>query len=205
MNADEIIACSRCHCRHRAEDFGANRLGERWKTCVACRTPLVDPTGLTLKYPETFRRRRLGIAISVMTGSRDRIGRITNGLVFPSVGISQEGYADYLENLFQPGMTWFNHGTANIHTRAMWQVDHIKPIGVAGLTMAEYRARGHYTNTRPIWHDDHAAKSTIDRGDARTARAALAAADVAPPPVNAAPPTPLTDADVDAILLDALG
>ena len=37
MNADDIITCSRCHCRHRAEDFGMNRLGNRWKTCIACR------------------------------------------------------------------------------------------------------------------------------------------------------------------------
>ena len=37
MSANAIVACSRCHCRHRAEDFGANRLGERMKTCSACR------------------------------------------------------------------------------------------------------------------------------------------------------------------------
>ena len=37
MDTTDIITCSRCHCRHRAEDFGINRLGNRWKTCVACR------------------------------------------------------------------------------------------------------------------------------------------------------------------------
>jgi len=42
MNADEIIACSRCHCQHRAEDFGVNRLGKRWKTCVECRLRSID-------------------------------------------------------------------------------------------------------------------------------------------------------------------
>ena len=55
MDAAEIIACSRCHCRHRAEDFGANRLGERRKTCVACRLRGTERTELQRGYQAVYK------------------------------------------------------------------------------------------------------------------------------------------------------
>ena len=170
MNADKIIACSRCHCRHHAEDFGVNRLGERWKTCVDCRTPRTGAAGRELD-PGYFRSIRRRVVINSQSSARTRIRRRTGGAVTVSVGIDADQYADYIENLFQPGMTWFNFGSADVNSRERWQIDHLKPIGFSGLPQAEYHARAHYTNTRPIWHDDHATKSAADRADMRAAQA----------------------------------
>ncbi len=116
---------------------------------------------------------RRAVAYRSARGAIQRIRRATKGAVSIDIGISLDHYADYLESLFRPGMTWFNHGVANIHTREAWQIDHIKPVGVKGLSEEEYHARGHYTNTRPIWHDDHAAKTNIDRADMRLHAAAI--------------------------------
>ncbi len=130
MNAADIIACSRCHCRHHAEDFGVNRLGERWKTCVSCRNRPQRGRVLDLGYVRMIRRGVVGCSES---SASQRVRRNTDGIVSPSVGIPLDHYADFIENQFEPGMTWFNHGTANIYTRERWQIDHIKPIGSGSI------------------------------------------------------------------------
>ena len=36
-NNKDIFKCSKCKCRYFTKDFGLNRLGERYKTCISCR------------------------------------------------------------------------------------------------------------------------------------------------------------------------
>jgi hypothetical protein len=74
------------------------------------------------------------------------------------LGCSIQELVIYLENQFQPGMTWSNHG----NKPNMWQVDHIKPF-VSAKTEEELLQVVHYTNLRPIWWEDHVVKSATER------------------------------------------
>ena len=56
----------------------------------------------------------------------------------------------YIENLFQDGMTWDNHGE--------WHIDHIIPIS-SGTTEDEVVRLCHYTNLQPLWAKDNRLKS----------------------------------------------
>lgn len=61
-------------------------------------------------------------------------------------------FKDYLESLFQPGMTWENHGVG----AGKWNIDHIQPCASFDLTDPDqFAACWHYTNMRPLWAEDN--------------------------------------------------
>lgn len=100
------------------------------------------------------------------------------------LGCTAEELTAHLEAKFTPGISWDNYG-------ASWEMDHVLGIcepNAAGVypTDTEKRARLHFTNIQPLTVADHLVKTATAP---RVARA----------------PAALTDADVDAILLDVLG
>jgi len=56
----------------------------------------------------------------------------------------------HIEGEFKEGMTWENYGE--------WHIDHIKPLGVKGLTEEEIIERLEFTNTQPLWAFDNISK-----------------------------------------------
>lgn len=67
------------------------------------------------------------------------------------LGCTIEFYMTYLKERFSPGMTWEN--------RALWEIDHIKPVSRFDLTKPEdQHAAFHFTNTQPLWKPDNARK-----------------------------------------------
>lgn len=65
------------------------------------------------------------------------------------LGCSWQQAKEHLESLFQPGMTWGNHGE--------WHIDHIIPIATA--TTAEDVAKlCHISNLQPLWAVDNLLK-----------------------------------------------
>ena len=59
----------------------------------------------------------------------------------------------YLEERFQPGMTWDNYGSA-------WHIDHIRPLANYDLSDREVlKQLVHYTNLQPMWAIDNIKKS----------------------------------------------
>jgi hypothetical protein len=65
------------------------------------------------------------------------------------IGCSPAELAAHLESLFQPGMTWENHG--------LWHVDHRIPIS-SGKTELEIMQLNHYTNLQPLWASENLSK-----------------------------------------------
>jgi len=70
------------------------------------------------------------------------------------VGISLNELRLYLESLWQPGMSWGNHGQFG------WHIDHIVPLSSFNLTDVEQLKKAcHYTNLQPLWWQDNLKKS----------------------------------------------
>jgi hypothetical protein len=66
-----------------------------------------------------------------------------------TLGCSWKYFAQHISSQFLPGMSWAN--------RNQWQVDHIVPLAVA-QTKQDVLELSHYTNLRPLWEADNAAK-----------------------------------------------
>lgn len=67
------------------------------------------------------------------------------------LGCSFEEARLYIENKFQEGMSWHNHGE--------WHIDHIVPLASA-QTLQEAESLCHYTNLQPLWAKDNLAKGS---------------------------------------------
>ncbi len=68
-------------------------------------------------------------------------------------GISLDGLRAHLESLWQPGMTWENHGLKG------WHIDHILPCASFDLSDPEQQRKCfHYSNLQPLWAIDNIRK-----------------------------------------------
>lgn len=66
------------------------------------------------------------------------------------LGCSFEKFKEYLENRFEPGMSWENYSTKG------WHIDHIIPCYEFNLLdPQEQRLCFHYMNMRPLWAKDN--------------------------------------------------
>lgn len=66
------------------------------------------------------------------------------------LGYTPSQLREHIESLFEPGMTWENHGKGP----DKWHVDHIKPVSDFGpdATVAEVNA---LNNLRPLWEPEN--------------------------------------------------
>jgi hypothetical protein len=65
------------------------------------------------------------------------------------VGCTPEFLKEYLENKFQPNMSWENYGD--------WHIDHIIPLNESQNENDLYKLC-HYTNLQPLWAKDNLSK-----------------------------------------------
>ena len=67
-----------------------------------------------------------------------------------ALGCTPQELKEYLEEQFEPGMTWQNH------TRNGWHVDHICSLAMFNLSNPEeYSKACHYSNLRPRWASEN--------------------------------------------------
>jgi len=65
----------------------------------------------------------------------------------------------HLESLWEQGMSWENHSTRG------WHIDHIIPCAYFNLKdLEEQKKCFHYTNLRPLWHQENLSKSSVYEG-----------------------------------------
>lgn len=75
------------------------------------------------------------------------------GSAIRDLGCSIPELKIYLENKFQPGMSWENHSYRG------WHIDHIIPLILFDLEDREQLLRAvHYTNLQPLWGKDNLKK-----------------------------------------------
>jgi len=65
------------------------------------------------------------------------------------LGCSYDHFKQHLESLFEPWMTWDNHGLYNGADNYGWDIDHIIPISSASSEQDLIKL-SHYTNLRPL-------------------------------------------------------
>lgn len=75
------------------------------------------------------------------------------------LGCSITDFMRHLESLFQPEMSWENHGVQK-KGELKWQIDHIRPIASFDLTDPEQQKTCfHWSNCQPLWAVDNRNKS----------------------------------------------
>lgn len=75
------------------------------------------------------------------------------------LGCTVEEAKKHLESLWQPGMTWENHGKWIRDQPMTWHIDHIRPCASFDLSDPEQqRVCFHYTNLQPLWAIDNIIK-----------------------------------------------
>lgn len=96
-------------------------------------------------YLSCLLRSRLNMAVR---------GNQKSGSAVSDLGCTIAEFRAYIETLFQPGMTWDNHG------RFGWHFDHVIPLASFDLTDREQLLVAvHYTNLQPLWWEDNLSKS----------------------------------------------
>jgi hypothetical protein len=94
---------------------------------------------------------------SAILKSVKNVGVVKNQPTLEIIGLkSWDIFKEYIENQFEPNMTWDNHGIGKNNTT--WHIDHIKPISLA-TTLEEVKKLNHYTNLKPMWGSDNIRKS----------------------------------------------
>ena len=77
------------------------------------------------------------------------------GSAIRDLGCSISELRLYLENQFQPGMSWDNYGK--------WHIDHIIPLISFDLTDREqFKKACHFTNLQPLWAEENISKGGIE-------------------------------------------
>ena len=93
-------------------------------------------------------KKNLRARISNVLKKQHKVGSSVRDL-----GCSSLEFKDYLELLWQPGMSWDNYGLKG------WHIDHIKPLCKFDLTdRDQFKSAIHYTNLQPMWAHENWSK-----------------------------------------------
>lgn len=87
---------------------------------------------------------------SVVTNVFKRIKQNKTANTFELLGCTCEEAKAHIESLWQPGMTWENHG---LHG---WHIDHIRPV--SSFKEDELHLINHISNLQPLWAKDNLLK-----------------------------------------------
>ncbi len=83
------------------------------------------------------------------------------------IGTDIKALMNYIESLWQPGMSWDNYGSladGSKPTDQVWHIDHILPCASFNLLDPEEQKKCfHYTNLQPLWAKDNLNKGATWR------------------------------------------
>lgn len=106
------------------------------------------------------KRRKEDINFRISEALRSRIhmaikNSSKSGSAVADLGCSIEEFRQYIENKFEPGMTWENWG------HKTWHLDHNIPLAYFDLSDRDQFLKAcHYTNYKPMWAEENMKKSS---------------------------------------------
>jgi len=108
-----------------------------------------------------IKKRKIDIQFKLRQQLRCRLNRalkrnFKTGSAVKDLGCSIDKFKKYLENLFQPDMTWSNW------TQDGWHIHHKSPLAGFDLTdRNQFLQAVHYTNLQPMWAFENLSKGKI--------------------------------------------
>lgn len=86
-------------------------------------------------------------------------GHVKSARTMILLGCSYDQLISHIESLFQPGMTWENHGKYHTNGPMTWHIDHILPCAAFDLSKEEEQRKCfHWSNLQPLWAKDNMIK-----------------------------------------------
>ncbi len=172
---DNMKNCNICGISKRLIEFRINRRAKdgRQSKCILCAKEIdanfrqKNRDSLRIKYRKWNKRRvENGSWSKYMSeyNKRNRLaynlrkrlqkalkGNFKSGSAVEDLGCSISELKLYLENQFEPDMSWDNYGE--------WHIDHIHPLSGFDLSDPEQiRKACHYMNLQPLWARDNQSK-----------------------------------------------
>jgi len=88
-------------------------------------------------------------------------GKSSGGRLNLLLGCDMDFYKNYLESMFEDGMTWANYGSGI----GKWCIDHIKPLESFNLEDGEQQKQAfHWSNSKPMWYSPNCSKGAKFNG-----------------------------------------
>ena len=138
-NMNDTKNCTKCNIVKHLSEFNLdnkNKTDKKSCYCKICNREAnkewhLNPYNLAKRKIKWLENRRkyiannvwVQIALKVRLANRyivKNINSVSDQHVEKWLGISREGFKEHMKNLFQPGMTWENHGK--------WHLDHVKAL-----------------------------------------------------------------------------
>lgn len=95
---------------------------------------------------------RTRLIVALKRAAAPKSTRAKSGAAIALLGCTVDEARAHLESLFQPGMSWANHGE--------WHIDHVRPLALFHLNEPAQLAEAcHYTNLQPLWKAANLSKS----------------------------------------------
>ena len=151
--------CHMCNTQKEINEF--TKTGKQCKPCVVIKNKNYQSKNRKTINATAYKYNKARIKIDVNYKlSKLLRARLYNavkrnyksGSAIRDLGCSINELKIYLEQRFQDGMTWENHGK--------WHIDHIKPLSKFDLTNEdELKKAVHYTNLQPLWAADNYKKN----------------------------------------------
>jgi hypothetical protein len=110
-------------------------------------------------------KRKTDLNYKLSDNLRRRVRKVLDGKckskkTMDLIGCSADFLKKYLENQFQPGMSWNNYGNPNGDHSECWHMDHIVPCAsFDDLDDPKQQQKCfHYSNLQPLWAKDNMSK-----------------------------------------------
>ena len=109
-------------------------------------------------------KRKTDLNYKLSDNLRRRVRKVLDGKckskkTMDLIGCSADFLKKYLENQFQPGMSWNNYGNPNGDHSECWHIDHVLPCASFDLSDPKQQQKCfHYSNLQPLWAKDNISK-----------------------------------------------
>lgn len=126
--------------------------GSRYSYCLDCS----NNHRMNRKIAYQNKRKKIHIPSKIRENIKSRLRRAIKGQKSKSIvlylGCTIGDYILHIESKWQQGMSWNNYGE--------WHIDHIIPLSTNYNDVSLH----HFSNTQPLWKEDHVRKTAVENG-----------------------------------------